>query len=326
MAGRFTSTNPDAAAAAPGAMGVRTSLVRTPTVRSRGESAIRAALFLAAILSVVTTVLIILSLVRETISFFGDVPIADYLFGTKWTPLLRGDQQSFGVLPIVYGTLFLTGIGLLVAIPLGLLCAIYLAEYASPRVRRIIKPIIETLAGVPTIVFGFFALTFFTPEVVRGLGIEVNQFNALSAGIILGLLVLPTIASVAEDAMSAVPQSLREGAFGLGASKLQVSLRIVFPAALSGIVAALILGASRAVGETVIILIAGGQTANLGIDPRESFQSMAAFIAATARGDIPTGSIEYETIFVVGFTLFLITLLLNALSIRLVRRYRQVYE
>jgi len=326
MAGRFRSTSPEAAAAAPGAMGVRTSLVRTPTVRSRGEAAIRAALFVAAILSVVTTVLIVLSLVRETISFFGDVPIADYLFGTKWTPLLRGDQQSFGVLPIVYGTLYLTGIGLLVAIPLGLLCAIYLAEYASPRVRRIVKPIIETLAGVPTIVFGFFALTFFTPEIVRGLGIEVNQFNALSAGIILGLLVLPTIASVAEDAMSAVPYSLREGAFGLGASKLQVSLRIVFPAALSGIVAALILGASRAVGETVIILIAGGQSANLGIDPRESFQSMAAFIAATSRGDIPTGSIEYKTIFVVGFTLFLITLLLNALSIRLVRRYRQVYE
>jgi len=326
VAGRFTGTNPEAAAAAPGAMGVRTSLVRTPTARSRGEAAIRAALFLAAILSVVTTILIVFSLVRETISFFGDVPIADYLFGTKWTPLLAADQQSFGVIPIVYGTLYLTGIGLLVAVPLGLLCAIYLAEYARPRVRRVIKPILETLAGVPTIVFAYFALTFFTPEVVRGLGIQVNQFNALSAGIILGLLVLPTIASVAEDAMSAVPESLREGAFGLGASKLQVSLRIVFPAALSGIVAALILGASRAVGETVIILIAGGQTANLGIDPRESYQSMAAFIAATSRGDIPTGSIKYETIFVVGFTLFAITLLLNAMSIRLVRRYRQVYE
>ena len=202
------------------------------------------------------------------------------------------------------------------AIPLGLLCAIYLSEYAPPRVRKVIKPVLEMLAGVPTIVFGYFALTFFTPNVIRALGFDVNQFNALSAGIILGLLVLPTIASVAEDAMSAVPGSLREGAFGLGASKLQVSLRIVFPAALSGIVAALILGASRAVGETVIILIAGGQTANLGVDPRESYQSMAAFIAATSRGDIPTGSIEYETIFVVGFTLFLMTLLLNALSIR----------
>jgi phosphate transport system permease protein len=180
---------------------------------------------------------------------------------------------------------------------------------------------------VPTIVFGFFALTFFTPEILKGLlHIEVGTFNALAAGIILGLLVLPTIASVAEDAMTAVPQSLREGAAGLGATKLQVSLRVVFPAALSGIVAALILGASRAVGETVIILVAGGQQANLGLDPTESYQSMAAFIAATSRGDIPTGSIEYETIFVVGFTLFVTTLILNAISIRLVRKYRQVYE
>jgi phosphate transport system permease protein len=304
----------------------RTVLVQPPTVRSRAESAIKVALFLAAILSVVTTGLIILSLLRETISFFGDVPIGDYLFGTKWTPLLRGDQQSFGVIPVIWGTLYLTGIGLLVAIPLGLLCAIYLAEYAPPRVRKIIKPILETLAGVPTIVFGFFALTFFTPNVIRALGFDVNQFNALSAGIILGLLVLPTIASVAEDAMSAVPASLREGAFGLGASKLQVSLRIVFPAALSGIVAALILGASRAVGETVIILIAGGQQANLSLNLYESYQSMAAYIAATARGDIPTGSIEYETIFIVGMTLFVLTLVLNLISIRLVRKYRQVYE
>jgi phosphate transport system permease protein len=325
--GRFASSSPAAAAAAAGAVGVRTSLVRTPSARSRFEGAIGAALLGAALLSVLTTVLIVLSLVRETIGFFGDVPIGDYLFGTKWSPLFAGDQQSFGVVPLVTGTLYLTFIGLLVAIPLGLLCAIYLAEYATPRVRRVVKPVLELLAGVPTIVFGYFALTFFTPQVLRDfLGIGVNTFNALSAGIILGLLVLPTIASVAEDAMSAVPASLREGAFGLGANRMQVSLRVVFPAALSGIVAALVLGASRAVGETVIILIAGGQRANLGIDPTQSYQSMAAFIAATSRGDIPTGSIEYETIFVVGFTLFLMTLALNVVSIRFVRRYRQVYE
>jgi phosphate transport system permease protein len=325
--GRFASSSPGAAAAAPGAVGARTSLVRAPSARSRFEGAIRVALLGAALLSVVTTVLIVLSLVRETIGFFGDVPIGDYLFGTKWSPLFAGDQQSFGVVPLVTGTLYLTLIGLLVAIPLGLLCAIYLAEYATPRVRRVVKPVLELLAGVPTIVFGYFALTFFTPQVLRDfLGIGVNTFNALSAGIILGLLVLPTIASVAEDAMSAVPAALREGAFGLGANRMQVSLRVVFPAALSGIVAALVLGASRAVGETVIILIAGGQRANLGIDPTQSYQSMAAFIAATSRGDIPTGSIEYETIFVVGFTLFLMTLALNAVSIRFVRRYRQVYE
>ena len=328
MAGRFPSSSPEAAAAASGAIGApHVSLVRAPSARSRGEAAIKIALLAAALLSVVTTILIILSLVTETIAFFGDVPLHEYLFGTKWTPLLRGDQQSFGVIPLITGTLYLTAIGLLVAVPLGLLCAIYLSEYASTRVRRVVKPVLEVLAGVPTIVFGYFALTFFTPEVLRGLiHIDVNTFNALSAGIILGLLVLPTIASVAEDAMSAVPQSLREGAFGLGANKLQVSLRVVFPAALSGIVAALVLGASRAVGETVIILIAGGQRAQLGIDPTESYQSMAAFIAATSRGDIPTGSIEFETIFVVGFTLFLMTLLLNAVSIRFVRKYRQVYE
>jgi phosphate transport system permease protein len=313
-------------AASPGATG-GPSLRRAPSRRSRLEGAVKGALFAAAALSVATTLAIVGSLAVETVAFFGSVPIGDYLFGTKWSPLLRGDQQSFGVVPLVWGTLYLSLIALAVAVPLGLLCATYLAEYASRRVRRVVKPALEVLAGVPTIVFGYFALTFFTPEVLRGaLGLEVGQFNALSAGIIMGLLVLPTIASVAEDAMSAVPGALREGAYGLGASKAQVSLRVVFPAALSGIVAALILGASRAIGETVIVLVAGGQRAVLGVDPTESYQSMAAFIAATARGDIPTGSIEYETIFVVGFTLFVLTLALNIVSIRLVERFRQVYD
>jgi phosphate transport system permease protein len=310
-----------------GAGGSRTSLVRRPSRRSRFEGAVRLILFGAAIVSVLTTAAIVVSLIRETVRFFGDVPFADFMFGTKWTPLLAGDQQSFGVLPLIWGTFYLTGIGLLVAIPIGLLCAIYLAEFAPRRVRKVVKPVLEILAGVPTIVFGYFALTFFTPEVLRNaLGLGVNQFNALSAGIILGVLVVPTIASVAEDALSAVPQSLREGSAGLGANSVQTAVRVVFPAALSGVVAALVLGASRAVGETVIILIAGGQRAQLSLDPYESYQSMAAFIAATARGDIPTNSIEYETIFVVAMTLFLVTLALNLLSIRLVRRYRQVYE
>ena len=321
------SSGGPAAAAASGATGVGAGLVRAPSVRSRAEWLIRAVLFMAALLTVVTTGAIVVSLINETVGFFREVPVTEYLFGTQWTPTLNPAQQSFGVLPLLWGTFYLSAIGLTVAIPLGLLSAIYLAEYAPDRVRRVVKPILETLAGVPTIVFGYFALTFFTPEVLRGLfGLQVNTFNALSAGIILGLLVMPTIASVAEDAMSSVPRSLREGAFGLGATRLQVATRIVFPAALSGIVAGLILGASRAIGETVIILIAGGQTARLGIDPTESYQSMAAFIAATARGDIPVGSIEYKTIFVVGFTLFVVTLLLNMASVRLVRRYRQVYE
>jgi phosphate transport system permease protein len=291
----------------------------------RGEQVIRGLLFAAAALSVLTTLGILVSLLEETISFFGDVGIFDFLFGTEWTPLFADPQ--FGVLPLIEGTLLITAIALLVAIPLGIGSAVYLSEYARPRVRRVVKPVLEVLAGIPTIVFGYFALTFFTPEVLNGLlNLDVEVFNALAAGIIMGFLVLPTIASVSEDAMSAVPQALRDGAYGLGASKLQVSTRVVFAAALSGIVAAIVLGASRAIGETVIILIAGGQTANLSLNPTESYQSMAAFIAATSRGDIPTGSIEYETIFVVGMTLFLFTLALNIVSIRLVRRYRQVYE
>jgi phosphate transport system permease protein len=314
-------------AASPGATGRRTSLVRRPSRRSRSERLIKAILAAAAGLSVLTTLAIVFSLLNETIAFFGDVPIADFLFGTKWTPQFAGDQQSFGVLPLIWGTLYLTGIGLTVAIPVGVLSGIYLSEFAPRRVRKVVKPILEVLAGVPTIVFGYFALTFFTPEVLRGaLGLGVNQFNALAAGIILGVLVVPTIATLVEDSMSAVPQSLREGSAGLGANRVQTAIRVVFPAALSGIVAALVLGASRAIGETVIILIAGGQQANLSLNPYESYQSMAAFIAATARGDIPTGSIEYETIFVVGMTLFVFTLILNIISIRLVRKYRQVYE
>jgi len=313
--------------ASAGAQGVRTSLVRAPSARSRFEGAIKAGLVTAGGLSVLTTVAIVGSLLVETVEFLGEVPMGDYLLGTKWSPTFAGDQQSFGVVPLIWGTVYLSLIALAVAVPLGLLSAIYLSEYAPVRVRTVVKPILEVLAGVPTIVFGYFALTFFSPEILRDLlGIGVGVFNGLGAGIIMGLLVLPTIASVAEDAMSAVPASLREGAFGLGANKLQVSLRIVFPAALSGIVAALILGASRAIGETVLVLVAGGQTPNLGLDPRESYQTMAAFIAATARGDIPTGSIEYLTIFTVGFTLFVLTLVLNLVSIRLVRRYRQVYE
>jgi phosphate transport system permease protein len=308
-------------------MGRRTSLVRRPSKRSRFEGVIRALLFAAALVSIATTLAIVYALIRETFSFFGEVNVADFLFGTEWSPLFKGDQQSFGVLPLVWGTIYLTAIGLVVAIPIGLLCGMYLAEFAPRRVRKVVKPVLEVLAGVPTIVFGYFALTYFTPTVLRGfLGIDVNQFNALSAGIILGVLVTPTIATLTEDAMSAVPESLREGSAGLGANRVQTAIRVVFPAALSGVVAALVLGASRAVGETVIILIAGGQRANLSLNPYESYQSMAAFIAATSRGDIPTGSIEYKTIFVVGMTLFVFTLILNVISIRLVRRYRQVYE
>lgn len=292
--------------------------------RRLGEKAIKAALFGAALISVLTTGGIVASLVTETVSFFREVPVGDF-FGTEWAPLFA--DPSFGVLPLVTGTLLVTGISLCVAVPLGLGAAIYLSEYASPRTRNIFKPALELLAGVPTIVFGYFALTWFTPVVLNDiLGLGVPVFNALSAGVIMGFMVLPTIASISEDAMSAVPAALREGAYGLGATKLQVSTRVVFPAALSGIVAAIVLGISRAIGETMIVLVAAGQIPNLTANPSESVQTMTAFIAGAAKGDLPTGSIGYQTIFAVGMTLFVLTLLMNAVSIRFVRRFRQVYD
>jgi phosphate transport system permease protein len=280
---------------------------------------------LAALISVLTTTGIVLSLVEETIVFFGEVGVGDFLFGTEWTPLF--EPASFGVLPLVAGTMLVSLVAMLVAVPLGLGAAIYLSEYARPGVRKTIKPILEMLAGVPTIVFGYFALTFFTPEVLRALlGFDVAIFNGLSAGIIIGFLVIPTVASISEDSMTAVPQSLREGAFGLGASKLQVSVRVVFPAALSGIVASVVLAFSRAVGETMVVVIAAGLQPQWGADLGKAMETMTAFIASTAKGDIATGSIAYKTVFAVGMTLFVITLVMNLLSIRFVRKYRQVYE
>jgi len=302
------------------------SLTRTRTRRSTGEQVIKGLLAGAALLSVLTTIGIGITLITESSKFFGEVPFADFFFGTDWSPLTGGESTSFGVVPLVWSTLYLTFIALLVAVPLGLGVGIYLAEYASPRIRKIFKPIVEVLAGIPTIVFGYFALAFFTPLLKEQLGIELQVFNGLSAGIILGILVLPTIASVSEDALSAVPQSLREGAFGLGAAKWQVVVRVVFPAALSGVVAALVLGASRAIGETVVILVAGGNNPNLSFDLGIAHQNMAAFVANTARADISAGGVAYATIFAVGATLFVMTLLLNLVAIRFVRRYRQVYE
>ncbi len=296
-----------------------------PPRKRRGEQAIKGLLFAAAVLSVLTTTGIVVSLLEETISFFGDVGIGEFLGGTDWTPLFA--DPSFGVLPLVTGTLLVSAIALVVAIPIGLGAAVYLAEYASPRVRRAVKPVLELLAGVPTIVFGYFALLFFTPEVLKPLfGDGISGFNALSAGVIMGFMIVPTIASVSEDAMSAVPASLREGAFGLGATKLQVSTRVVFPAALSGIVASFVLGASRAIGETMIVVIAAGLQPNFTADPRQSVETMTTFIAATAKGDAPVGTTAYEAIFAVGTLLFVITFVMNLIAIRFVRRYRQVYE
>jgi phosphate transport system permease protein len=223
------------------------------------------------------------------------------------------------------GTLVVTLWACVICLPCGLGAAIYMSEYANPRVRGVLKPALEVLAGIPTVVFGFFALTFFTP-LLQDLGLGVNVFNALSAGLVVGVMLIPVVASVSEDAMSAVPQELRDGAYGLGATRLQVSTRVVVPAAISGIIASFVLAISRAVGETMIVLIAAGGLAQITLDPRDQVQTMTAFIGATGLGDVPTGSIEYKTIFAVGLTLFVITFLMNILSIRLVRKYREIYE
>jgi phosphate transport system permease protein len=293
--------------------------------RRWGEDVIKGLLMLAALISVLTTTGIVISLIGETIVFLGDVGVGNFLFGAEWSPLF--EPASFGVLPLVSGTLLISFVAMLVATPLGLGASIYLAEYARPGVRKTIKPILELLAGVPTIVFGYFALTFFTPEILRGLfSLDVAIFNGLVGGIIIGFLIIPTVASISEDSMSAVPQALREGAFGLGASKLQVTLRVVFPAALSGIVASLVLALSRAVGETMVVVIASGLVPQWGANLGEAMETMTAFIASTAKGDIATGTIAYESVFAVGMTLFVITLVMNLFSIRFVRKYRQVYE
>jgi phosphate transport system permease protein len=260
---------------------------------------------------------------EKVIGFFELVSVPDFLFGTDWTPQFQ--PPSFGVLAIVVGTLNVTLWGMLFAIPIGLGAAIYLSEYARPRVRKALKPALEMLAGIPTVVFGFFALTFFTP-LLQDIGIQVGTFNVLSAGLVMGVMLIPTVASISEDAMAAVPQELRDGAYGLGASRLQVATRIVVPAAVSGIVASYVLAISRAIGETMIVLIAAGTLPQLTFDPREQIETMTAFIGATGIGDVPTGSIEYKTIFAVGLTLFAFTLVMNVVAIRLVGRFREVYE
>ena len=300
--------------------------VSRPLTRSRrrwGESAIRMALAGCALVSVITTVGIVIALLLPALEFFREVDPADFLFGTNWAPLFS--PAHFGVLPLVGGTMLVTFFACLVALPLGLGVAIYLAEYSSQRVRSVLKPVLEILAGIPTVVFGYFALTLMTP-LLRDLGLGVEVFNGLSAGLVMGVMLLPTVASLSEDAMAAVPQALRQGGYALGANRLQVSLRIVVPAALSGIVASFVLAISRAVGETMIVTIAAGLQPTLTFDPRIAVETLTAFIASTAGGDVPTGSIEYKTIFAVGLTLFVATLILNALAIRLVRRYREVYE
>jgi phosphate transport system permease protein len=298
--------------------------VRLRAARRRvGEDLVKGVLALCAFVSVATTVGIVVALLVPSVEFFRAVNPADFFTGTIWAPLFT--PASFGVVPLLVGTLVITFWASLVFIPFGLGAAVYLSEYARPRVRQVLKPALEVLAGIPTVVFGFFALTFFTP-LIQDLGIGVGVFNALSAGLVVGVMLIPTVASISEDAMNAVPQDLRDGAYALGSTRRHVSTRIVVPAAISGIVASFVLAISRAVGETMVVLIAGGLLAQTAFDPREPIETMTAFIGATGIGDVPTGSIEYKTIFAVGLTLFVITLGMNILAIRLVRKYRQAYE
>jgi len=288
-----------------------------------GERAIAAGLLACALVSVATTVAIVVALLAPAIDFFRQVSPWRFLTGTTWAPLF--EPASFGVLPLLVGTLSVTFWACLIALPLGLGVAVFLSEYAGERMRRALKPALEILAGIPTVVYGYFALTFVTP-LLRDLGLGVEVFNTLSAGLVMGVMLIPTVASLSEDAMFAVPRELRDGGYALGATRRQVATRIVVPAAASGIVASFVLAISRAVGETMIVLIAAGQMARITFDPRQSIETLTAFIGATAQGDVPTGSTAYKTIFAVGLTLFAITLAMNLVAIRLVRRFREVYE
>ena len=288
----------------------------------RFEFLIEWALFLCALLSVGTTIGIIAVLAVETAAFLREVPIVDFLFGTEWTPLFS--NPSFGVLPLVAGTTLVSLIAMVVALPMGLLSAIYLSEYANPRVRRVVKPVLELLAGMPTVVYGYFALLFVTPllqQIIPGLA----GFNALSPGIVMGIMILPLVSSLSEDAMRGVPRGLREGSYALGATKMQTSLRVVVPAAFSGITAAFILAMSRAIGETMIVAIAAGQQPRLTMNPTVGIETMTTYIVQVSLGDTPQGTLEYRTIFAVGMLLFIGTFMLNLVSAWLRERYREEY-
>ena len=298
-------------------------MVRQRRTRRLGEGTIHGLLLLCVLVSVVATVGIIVTLLTETVNFFRVVPVWDFISGTKWTPQFV--PQSFGVLPLIGGTILVAVGASIVALPIGLATAIFLSEYAPDRLRRTLKPALEVLAGIPTVVYGFFALTFVTPNVVRFVNPDASIFNAASAALVMGIMIIPMVSSLSEDAMAAVPRSLRDGAYALGANRLQVSLRIVVPAALSGIIASFILAVSRAIGETMIVTIAAGSIPNLTANPFEGVQTMTAYIAQTSLGDTPQGSIEFLTIFAVGMTLFVMTFLLNIVANLVVRRFREVY-
>jgi phosphate transport system permease protein len=304
---------------------VRDALRKRPLSRPT-ETLIMISLVACATVSLVTTVLIVGVLIEETVAFFREVSFADFFLETEWQPLF--EPVSFGIWELVAGTLNVTFWALFFAVPIGLMIAIYLSEYAHPNTRKVLKPFLEALAGVPTVVYAYFALTFVTQDFLRPLfGPEnVPVFNALSASLMLAVMVLPTIASISEDAMSNVPRDLREAAYGLGSTRLEVALRVVVPAALSGIIASILLAIARVVGETMIVAIAAGSTPNLTLHPLEPVQTMTGFMLQVGLGDVQRGSVDYQSLFAVGMMLFLITLIFNIAAYFFVRRYREEYE
>jgi phosphate transport system permease protein len=297
--------------------------LRKRRLRDWREGSIGGVLLFCTLISVLTTIGVIVVLGSQSWTFFREVPLHEFLFGTRWTPLL--EPRSFGVLPLVSGTMLIVVGAAFVALPLGLGSAIYMSEYASQRTRNWLKPILEILAGIPTVVYGYFALTFITP-ILKAVIPQTQIFNAASGSIVVGIMVLPMVASLCDDALRAVPNSLREGGFALGATRMEVSTRVVLPGALSGVLASFILAASRAIGETMAVTLAAGATPKLTLNPLESIQTMTAYIVQVSLGDTPQGTIEYQTIFAVGALLFVITLGMNLLGQRVLHRFQETYE
>lgn len=287
------------------------------------ENVIELLLMLCALVSLVTTFGILYVLLKDSITFFSKVSLWDFLTDTQWTPLF--EDQHFGILPLLSGTFLITFIAILVALPLGMSIAIYLSEYADQRVKKIIKPFLEVLSSIPTVVFGYFALVFVTP-LLQGFIPGLAGFNALSPGIVMGIMILPMVASLSEDALNAVPNSLREGSYALGSSQVQTAFRVVVPAASSGITVAVILAISRAIGETMIVTIAAGQQPRLTLNPLVPIETITAYIVQVSKGDVPQDSLGYQTIFAAGLTLFVLTFLLNSISFYFNKKFRAQYQ
>jgi phosphate transport system permease protein len=319
MAQKTESLTPSASAIAP------VPMPRPKTMNKHmrpTETIVRVVLLVCGAVSVFTTIGIVVVLGVESIVFFQSVPLTDFLFGTTWQPRLN----QFGIWPLLLATLMTTFFALLVAVPLGLAAAIYLSEYAPARTRATLKPVLELLAGIPTVVYGYFALTFMTPLLQAIFGPQVQTYNTLSAGLVMGIMILPTVASMSEDALNAVPRALREASYGLGATKYETVSKVVVPAALSGLVAAFLIGMARAVGETMIVALAAGAGPNLTLNPFEPAQTITGYIASISGGDISYDSLDYTSIFALGLFLFLFTLVLNLISQQISRRFREVYQ